>query len=222
MSENPQRYSSRVIELRQVSDRGYELMLERAGLTFQTGQELMLHGDEPSDDRQYSIASGEADEQVTILFRLIPEGMMTPKLVAKRPGDTIEFTGPFGSFVIRDFLSPMLFIATGTGVAPALSFVRTHSGLGMTLLHGVREEQDLFGRELLEAECAPYIPCISQQPDSMHFQGRVTAKLAEMEWEPDTHFYLCGSNDMILEVRRQLRDRNVEDDSIVSEAYYFW
>lgn len=209
-----------MVALRELSERGYELVVERAGITFQAGKEIMMHGESPTDDRQYSIASGEQDEHLHILFRLIPDGALTPQLVTWKPGDACAFTGPFGSFVLRDFLAPIVFIATGTGIAPAVSFAKTYEGLEMTVLHGVRVEADLMGRALFEK--GDYHPCVSQQADTTFFKGRVTGKLAEMTFDAGTHFYLCGANDMILEVRKLLKEKGVEDGSIFSEAYYFW
>jgi len=220
VSGNPIRYQSKVLELKQISASGYELIIERCDMPFMAGKEIMLHGHQPTDDRQYSIASSEQSEHIHVLFRLIEEGVMTPKLVAKKAGDPIEFTGPFGSFVLRDFLTPIVFIATGTGIAPAVSFVDTHPGLDFTLLHGVRMAEDLFYKDRF-TDCG-YVPCLSKEKDTGCFEGRVTDYLKDTSFPEEAHYYLCGANDMILEVRRILKDRGVNDNAIFSEAYYFW
>ena len=217
----PERYTSRVVSNLPVCETSYEIVIERAGLNFEAGHEIMIHGDTPDEDRQYSIASGIAEEHLHILYRVIPDGLMTPKLKQKQAGDAIEFTGAIGSFLIRDFLAPMVFVATGTGIAPAAWFVRSHQGLNLTLLHGVRDVQDLFYRDQFPPET--YHACISGEvEDTEHFKGRVTHFLADQVYPDDTHYYLCGSNDMILETRRMLKDRNVPDNQIFTEAYYFW
>jgi ferredoxin--NADP+ reductase len=216
----PERYQSRVIDQRPLSEGSYELILDRCGMEFQAGKEIQLHGTDPSEDRNYSIASGEQEEHLHLIYRVIPEGLLTPKLEKLRAGDPIAFTGPFGSFVIRDFLAPMIFIATGTGIAPALSFMRSHPGLNLTLLHGVRHCADLYHRELF-AE-SPYEPCISGESDHAYFKGRVTDRLADFAFGNDAHFYLCGANEMILQVHHLLKARDVGLDRIFSEAYYFW
>jgi len=221
MQDLPQRYPSRVIRQVQESDTAYSLYIERQDMPVVAGKEIMLHGDAPHMDRQYSIASGETDEALRVLYKLIPDGALTPKLAALQPGDPIEFTGPFGSFVLRDIKRPITFIATGTGIAPAISFCRTHPNLNMSLLHGVRDPQDLYERVLLEQQ-SNYHPCISGDSDAGHFQGRVTNKLDELDLDPNAHYYLCGSNPMILEARKKLLDRNISEAHIFSEAYYFW
>ena len=222
MEAKPIRYQSRVLELNQLSEAGYELVLDRCGMAFLAGKEIMLHGRETTDDRQYSIASGEADEDLRVLFRLIPDGALTPQLVRWKRGDACEFTGPFGSFLIKDFLRPMVFVASGTGIAPAVSFLRSHAGLDLTVLHGVRTEADLFHRGFLETRASAYHPCVSRQEDTDCFRGRVTARLPELDLPAEAHYYLCGANEMIVETRRMLVERGVGDDAIHAEPYYFW
>jgi len=220
MSDTPQRHQSTILTNVRLSSSIWEMTLDRAGMRFQAGHEVLVHGRDHTEDRQYSIASGEQDESLRILYRVIPEGIMSPRLAAMQPGDSLSFTGPFGSFLIRDFLAPMVFVATGTGIAPAVSFVTSHPGLPMTLLHGVRVAEDLVYRSLFDP--ATYHPCISREnlPDAHH--GRVTSLLPSMHVDPETHFYLCGANDMILETRRLLKQRGFPDNQIFSEAYYFW
>ena len=219
-AQNPRRLESQVVANRPVSASAWEMTLERRGLAFQAGHEILVHGADHTEDRQYSIASGEGEEHLRILYRVIPEGAMTPRLAAMREGDPIAFTGPFGSFLIRDFLAPLVFIATGTGIAPALSFVRSHPGLNLTVLHGVREPEDLFFHG--EFDPAGFHPCVSRAPRPTDFPGRVTACFRQRTFPSDAHFYLCGANDMILEMRRLLKGCGVEDARIFTEAYYFW
>lgn len=216
----PERYHSRVLANQPVCDTAYELIIDRAGLEFQAGHEIMIHGDAPEEDRQYSIASGVEDEHLHILYRIIPDGLMTPKLKKKQPGDSIEFTGAIGNFLIRNSSAPIVFIATGTGVAPTACFVRSHPGINLTLLHGVRQVEDLFYHELFKPY--HYEPCISGDAPGRYFHGRVTDRLANSSFGDDTHYYLCGSNDMILEIRSMLKKREVPDNQIFTEAYFFW
>jgi ferredoxin--NADP+ reductase len=219
-AQNPSRLRSRVLANQPVSPTAFELVLERNGLPFQAGHEILLHGRDHTEDRQYSIASGESEDSIRLLIRLIPEGIVSPRLAQLREGEEVEFTGPFGSFLIRDFLAPLVFIATGTGIAPALGFIRSHSELDLTVLHGVREPADLF----FHAEFDPkkFHACVSRSPGPGHFAGRVTARLPELILPEEAHYYLCGANDMILEIRRMLKARGVPDARIFAEAYYFW
>ena len=42
---------------------------------------------------------------------------------AAQPGTPVEFSGPSGTFYLRDVKRPLLFLAGGTGLAPFLSML---------------------------------------------------------------------------------------------------
>lgn len=216
---NPIRREARLIENRRLAPGAHELVFTRGDFRFQAGAEIQLHGREPAEDRTYSLAGGEAEPVLRILFRVIPEGSVTPRLAGLAPGAGLAFTGPFGSFTLRDPARPLWFIATGTGLAPLLSFVRTHASLRPTVLHGVRTEEDLYARGELESRCEAYHPCVSQ---GSGIRRRVTDLLPMLRWPDEAHFYLCGRNDMIQAARALLRERGVPAGQIFHEPYFFW
>jgi ferredoxin-NADP reductase len=210
---------ARVLASKQLSPGAFEIRLERGDLVFRAGQEITLHGPDPTFDRTYSIASGERDGDLRVLFRLIPDGRLTPLLARLKPGDTVDYTGAFGNFVLRDPARPITFIATGTGIAPCLGFALTHPQLNLTILHGVRTRNDLFYRDQLATNA--YHPCISKEA-GIGFYGRVTGLLPTLKLDPSAHYYLCGANAMIQDVHGMLKKQGVPDDAIFAEPYYFW
>lgn len=212
------RQESRVVALRQLSPTGYELTMERGGLRFLAGQLINVHGRDALDERSYTVCSGERDGHLQIIFRLMPDGRLTPQLAELRPGGTVEISGPYGEFTLRDARRKIFFIATGTGIAPCRAFLRTHASIDLTLLHGVRCEEDLFYRE--EFSALDYRPCVSGG-SSRHFTGRVTELAAQMQLPPDAHYYLCGANEMFYDMRDVLAARGVPPANVFTEAYYY-
>ncbi len=212
-------YQSRVVALRPIGPSAYELTFERCGMQFEAGQCLTIHDTIPQYDRTYTIASGEADEHLQIVFKLIPHGKLTPKLAGLKPGDAIRFSGPFGEFTVRDRNAPLIFIATGTGIAPCLSYLRTEPGLDVTLIHGVRKAADLYYRDLFQGRT--YYPCVSREAAAGAFEGRVTAFWPARSWPEHAHYHLCGSNEMIFDMQVLLQRRGVPEDRIHTEAYYY-
>jgi len=211
---------SRVVALNRLSESGYELILERNGISFKPGQLINVHGRNHLEDRSYTVCSGDRDETLTVLFRLIPEGILTPQLAALHKGDTVRISGPYGEFVIRDPSLPAIFFATGTGIAPARAFLRSHPQLNLTLIHGVRIEQDLFYRG--EFQSVSYVPCLTQDPVAQAvFHGRVTDFARQHEFPANSHYYLCGANEMIYEMQEILGQRGVDRNCIFTEAYYY-
>lgn len=220
MENLPTKYSAKVIALNQLSASMYELVFERKELVFRAGHEIMIHGQTPHQDRQYSIASGENEEALKVLFRLIPDGELTPQLATLKAGDPLNFTGPFGSFILRDQEAHNIFVATGTGIAPALSFIKTHPKLNLSIYHGVRVIEDLIHQDYFNPE--QFYGCISQEKSTDYYMGRVTQKLADQSLDPHAHYYLCGANEMILEVHALLKAKGIADTQLFCEAYYFW
>lgn len=212
------RWRARVLDHRHLSPTGCELTLSRDGLAFRAGQLLTIHGRDVLEDRNYTIASGERDDCLQVLYRVIPAGKLTPQLAQLRPGDTVEVSGPYGEFVLRDATRPIVFIATGTGIAPCRAYVRTHAGLDLTVLHGVRRAEDLFYREDFAGR--PYHPCTSAEAGP-GYHGRVTDLSRTLAFPAGSHFYLCGANEMFYDMRDLLRARGVDSGCIFTEAYYY-
>ena len=209
----------RVIEQIRIAPDAYHLVIERRDFTFDAGRLVTLHGRDVTEDRSYTIASGEGDEHLSILYRLIPSGVLTPYLVQLKAGDEVELSGPYGQFVVRDPSRPLCFIATGTGVAPCRAYARTNPDLNLTLVHGVRTAEDLFFRE--EFESYHYVPCLSKEERTGSYSGRVTDWLRQHPQGADVHYYLCGAYEMIYDVQALLIEQNVQPEQIYTEGYYY-
>ena len=212
------RRSTRVQELIPLCEFGYELRLERKDYTFRAGQTIVLHGPTQREDRSYTVASGEHDPFISVLFRLIPEGKLTPRLAALSAGDAIDFTGPCGEFTIEHPEDPLVFIGTGTGLAPGGAYLRTMPNLNLTVLHGVRKAEELYFRDEFAQACA-YYPCVSRE-EGTGYHGRVTGLLPTLERPDQARYHLCGSTEMIFAVMDWLEEQGVPEDRIHTEAYF--
>ena len=208
-----------MLAARALSPTARELTLERGDLPFRAGQLLLIHGRSLLEERSYTICSGEHDPHLQVLYRSIPGGRLTPWLDKRGVGESIDISAPYGEFTIRDPARPLVFIATGTGIAPARAYHRTHPALDLTVIHGVREAGDLFYRD--EFDPVRYAPCLSGPPLPGCFAGRVTDYCATRTFPPTAHYYLCGSNAMFYDIRDLLTKRGVPPDAIHTEAYYY-
>lgn len=214
-----ERVVSRVLEVRRLAPTAYELTMERHALPFLPGQNLVLHGRDATEDREYTIASGTDDPVLQILYRLIPNGGLTTRLAELRAGDPATWSGPYGSFTVRDAAHPVVFVATGTGISPCRAYLRSFPDLEATVVHGVREEDDLFYRE--EFARHRYVPCVTRPAGASVFRGRVTDWLRDASLALEAHYYLCGAFDMVHDVTALLRDRGIDAGCIFTEAYYY-
>ncbi len=194
------------------------LRFERPDWDWKAGQLISLGGADPQDQRDYSIASGENDETLDVLYRLIPHGVVTPHLLKLKAGDQIPVQGPYGRFTLRNPEQPVVFCATGTGIAPCRAYIRSHARLNLTLLHGVRYAADLYFKE--EMENVQYYPFCSKE-ELNGASGRLTEFLKQMPLMENAAYYLCGANEMIYEAEEILTERGVNAVDLHHEPYYY-
>ncbi len=187
---------------------------------FRAGQVLGIGLSQNDDPRLYSIASGEKDDQVSILYNIKPGGQLTPNLAQLNPGDRIWITPPFG--IYEGTNDPAWWIAAGTGLAPFTSMLRSGMGGNKLLVHGGRTADSFyFNEELSKALDNRYIRCCSQESGEGLYQGRVTQFLEEQENLPlDQKYYLCGSAEMVVECREILLNKGIPFNHIVAEIYF--
>lgn len=136
-------------------------------------------------------------------------------------GDSIWISEPFGDFTCNDVNA--WFIASGTGVAPFVSMIRSGMSEGKRLIHGGRKDENFYFSNLLENYLSDdnYIRCASQEEKSQYYKGRLTSWLKEITVLPkEIKYYLCGSAEMVVDVRDILIARGVAFDHIVSETYF--
>ena len=189
----------RLLERTRLSENVVEIVLSRPrGFTFTPGQSVRFIVD--GSERDYSIASGPADDTLSFLVAPGAPGSMPGRLAALSLGTSLAIDGPHGYFVHERSQRRPVLVATGTGVAPFLSMTR--SGLrGFTLLHGVRSPDDLVYAEELRAAATLYVACVSRgtAPPS-GYRGRVTAWVRQTLPPGAYDFYLCGRREMVRDV----------------------
>jgi len=212
----------RVHSIRPLSPSAYVLRLERGELAFEPGQYLTLGLPGSTARREYSIYSGSDDPFLEVLVKQVEGGTVSHQLARLSPGAMLEVDGPFGYFLISEAARgrPLLFVASGTGIAPFRCFARSYPGLDYRLLHGVRSTTETYDRH-----CYPpdrYLPCLSREAVTAGagFAGRVTAYLRAHPAEPGTLCYLCGNSEMIFEAFDILKAGGIPGTDLFAEVYF--
>lgn len=192
----------------------------RRGFDFTPGQVVSIAVDPRLPDRFYSIASGTEEPEAMLLYDLVPEGELTPRLSLLEPGDELFVSDPFGTFIDRH--DSTWWIATGTGIAPFLSMARSGSGGGKMLVHGGRTlDRFYFHDELSSLLEERYLCCCSRERSAWTFPGRLTTWLMDRAEPPvDVHYMLCGNAGMVVEVRDILIARGVPFGNVAAEIYF--
>ena len=212
-------------------------MVSPPRLLFQAGQHVSfplqtLEGKPGS--RAYSVASEPArGEELVLLVRMLKDGTGSRFINGLRGGDEVAFRGPLGRFLLcGERTKPLLFVAHGTGIAPLRSMIRElliaeRSPRPMTLYFGVRGDEDIFYFDefrRLESRCPNFrfVPTLSRPRETWAGErGRVTQVLPVQI--PDARrydAYLCGSGEMIAQVRKLLLDRGIDPEHVHQEKFY--
>ena len=211
--------SAEVIALKKLGPNGYLLTVKRP-FDFLPGQVVKITTNRSIAPRLYSIASGANEPHLSFLFDLKPQGELTPQLVALKPGEEILISKPFGEFICKE--SSVVWIASGTGIAPYISMIESGMAEGKLLIHGVRYKENFFFRNKLEQLLGVrYIKCCSGNAGDEMFHGRVTEYLQKTVDLPlDRKYYLCGNPEMVVDTRDVLLSRGIAYENILAEIYF--
>jgi len=210
----------KILAVRHITDSTFVVRFEREGIAFRAGQYLFLGREGTLEQKEYSIYSSEEDPYLEVLVRAVDEGLVSKDLQSCRPGDLLESDGPFGSFLLDDLArqtSNYVFVATGTGISPFHSFVRTYSDLNYVVLHGVRFGTEAYDRERYGTDS--YVLCTSRDGEG-DFRGRVTEFLTRAAYPDNSLFYLAGNSAMIRDAYDLLEGKGIANSRIHTEVYY--
>lgn len=189
-------------------------------LMFAAGQyvEFILPG---GATRSYSVASVPSPEgviNVELHLRHLPGGLFTDRVFGSlKEGEILNIRGPLGTFYLREETeTPVIFLATGTGIAPLASILgymaRNRIRREVSVYWGARQEADLYFdhaiRQLAEQAGARYVPVLSRPPRDGSWTGRTGyVQDAAIKDHPDLRkfeVYACGAPAMVASAREVL------------------
>jgi NAD(P)H-flavin reductase len=216
----------RAIELR---------LLEPGSLSFKAGQfvsfEVPKEGQPRPVTRPYSIASSpEQRDRILLVLNLVQGGPGSGYLFSLREGSRTSFKGPAGAFYLKDDGDrELLFVATGTGIAPMRSMILAQLQRApdrpVTLFWGLRSQRDLYWQDEWAALALAHpnfivVTTLSRpEPGWSGAHGRVTALVEErINSVRNLAVYLCGGSAMIKDVTARINAKGL--CPIYREKYY--
>lgn len=174
------------------------------GVAFRPGQFLsclLPVGDERLT-RPYSIASNpEEAERIELLFNLVPGGPGSHHLFGLAPSATVQFTGPWGTFVLdRAPAAEVVFVAIDVGIAPIRPMVRRALATAshpVTLLYAATHP--IYQDEL---EALPGLRFAIVDPGALEDE---VARRYLGDDDRSRHVFICGVGDVVRRLRDALR-----------------
>ena len=208
-------------------------MIEPATLSFQAGQSIAvaIPGATSSSPllRYFSVASHPRfSTHLVLLLNSQDRGKGSAFLLGKDVGEEIQVMGPYGSFHLQhEPDKELLFIGTGTGVAPLWSMITTllegTYSQSIKLLWGLRSELDRYYYQELETwktqhKNFSYVVTLSKPSAAWGGkQGRVTDVVQELSTVDHLAAYVCGNQKMVKEVHDLLKAKG--DCSVYRERH---
>ena len=242
-------YSARILERRDLSEDLWVIRVDPGGeFKYRAGQYATLGVATPEKryERAYSIVSAPHENLLEFFIELVPNGEVTPRLHELRVSDQFSLRKTAkGNFTLdlSDERPNHLLIATVTGVAPFVSYVRSLQrewngarerwAHKLFILEGASRSWELgYSAELekaaREVPWLTYIPTVSRPQEDKEWSGE-TGRVDDLIrkytdfWNltpENARVYLCGHPGMIDNAKGIVKRRGWQDAAIKAEAFF--
>lgn len=180
--------------------------------------------------RSYSIANTpRTDGKIELQIRRVPDGELSQYWFEQaKPNDLLRLEGPLGTFFLRQKqVGHLVFLATGTGIAPVKAMLERISELslpGLQKIHvywGGRTPSDLYWQPSTDIPALRYIPLLSRADESwLGRRGYVQNAVIEDQIDLlDAQVYACGSESMIKAAKDLLTEHGLPESRFLSDAF---
>lgn len=224
-------FSATINNILQFGDAAYELVLDSAlnAPSFLPGQYVNIGVPGSDQHRSYSFSSAPDSSCMRFLIKQVPGGLMSTWLSTAQSAQTVQITGPLGSFYLRPVTRPLLLLAGGTGLAPFLSMLEVLAHQSLTqpihLIYGVTRDQDLVLVDRLEDYAArisgfTFTTCVADPQTAHERQGYVTQHMPqEALHDGNVDVYLCGPPPMVDAVQKHFTEAGIKPTQFYYEKF---
>jgi ferredoxin--NADP+ reductase len=220
-----------VIENRHWTETLFSLKVKAPALQFEAGQfvRIALDVDGERVARPFSFVNVPQDPVLEFFGIVVPEGPLSPPLERLAAGDTLYIAPNPAGFLVLSEVPPaqsLWLMATGTGIAPFLSMLRTDEPWkrfrDVVLVHAVRHAKELVYQEMIREMRAArpslrYVTFVSRESNPGSLGGRIPAAIGDGRLESaagvalsqTSHVMLCGNPQMLRDAAAALLARGL-------------
>lgn len=243
----PKFYSLKVKEVRPETNDCVSVALEvpdelKETFRFAPGQYLTFkkHMQGAEIRRSYSICCSLNDNELRVAIKKVEQGKFSGFAnIELKPGDMLDVMPPMGKFSPRKsekIKKQYLAIAAGSGITPVMSIMKSvlenETDSDFTLVYGNKNRNTIIFREAIEGLKNKYMQRMRvyhilsrEMMDVPLFNGRIDAnKIVDLSKSLiDIHkideTFVCGPEEMLLSVRKQLIDIGMPSEKIHIELF---
>ena len=224
--------TGKVLENKPWTDTLFSLRVECQRLRFNAGQFVRIALDIGGERlaRPFSFVNAPDDPVMEFYGVIDPEGPLSPSLARLKAGDPLYVADNPSGFLVLAEVPPaddLWLLATGTGIAPFLSILRTAAPWEryrrVILVHAARHAaelvyQDLISELKIKRTKFSYVSMLSRDKTSTSLAGRIPAAIDDGRLEaaagaqitPErSQFMLCGNPGMLKEGAAELVARGL-------------
>jgi ferredoxin/flavodoxin---NADP+ reductase len=225
-------HESRVVESLHWTETLWSLRVEAPPLAFEAGQFVRIALDVAHQRvaRPFSFVNPPQDPVLEFFGVTVPQGPLSPRLARLRAGDRLYVAhNPAGFLTLSEVpdAESLWLIATGTGLAPFLSILRTEAPWmrfrTVVLVHAVRHARELVYQEIVSRVRSTrpdfrYVTFVSREAAPGSVSGRIPAavrdgrleRAAALQLAPGTsQVMLCGNPEMLKDASAALAERGL-------------
>ena len=227
-----------VLENRAWTPRLFSLRIQTELMPFKAGQfvrlqlPVLVDGVSQLVAKSYSLVNAPHEPIVEIFYNTVPNGKLSNALAQLQIGDSVDISQPANGFFTLDdvpLARDLWMIATGTGLGPYLSILKTPTiwqrFQHIVLVHGVPLCAELaYAHEIrawqaLHPTQLRFVSCVTREANPDGLVGRVTTALASGALEAcagvsitpqDSHVMLCGNHQMLTDMKALLEKRDLQ------------
>lgn len=179
--------------------------------------------------RSYSIASTANQKEISLLIKRFDNGKMSDFWFNQATeNDLLRIEGPKGTFFLRDNSKPLLFLATGTGIAPIMSILNSLDNDSsyqqqepISVFWGNRYTEDFVWQPKFKKLKVEFVKVCSQPNGDWAGDTGYVQDVAIQKQPVLVKFevYACGSNAMIQSAKQSFAELGLPDNQFYSDAF---
>ena len=224
----------KVVEQHRWTDQLLSLMVEAGPIAFEAGQftKVALPVEGRMLARAYSFANPPQARHYEFYYVIVPDGPLTRRLARLQAGDAVWLAPHAAGFLVLSEVPDaenLWLLATGTGVAPFLSILRSDTAWRryrcVVLVEAVRHASELAYREEIgrlkrEREgCFDAVTFVSREQAPGALPGRIPQAILDGRLEAaagvalsaaGSQVMICGNPDMVTDSVRALAQRGMK------------
>ena len=226
----------RVVANRRWTETLFSLRVEAPRLAFEAGQFVRIALDIVEGNagsriaRPFSFVNPPEDPVLEFYGVIVPDGPLSPPLARLRAGDPLYIADNPSGFLVLSEVPPaddLWLVATGTGIAPFLSILRTETPWQryrrVILVHAARRASELVYQDIvLELQSTrkqfSYLSLVSRETHPQSLAGRIPDAIRDGRLEAlaqpisaeRSQFMLCGNPAMLKDVAAALAGRGLK------------